>query len=234
MADLSVTNWGGAIRHEPSVVVRPRTAEEIVAIVRDPDRHPSPIRAIGSNHSTTRCGVADSGTIVDLSGMNRILEIGPRTVTVEAGAQQLDVALALERHGLQFAVNVEIGNMTLGSGACGATKDASMPGEFGQVNSYAVGMKLVLANGDLLEVTEEDESLLQVMRSSFGLLGILYEVTYRVHPLRPMRVSHTTYTAEEFAQTSMGDPVSVVYGQGVLPEDRWDFGLLDKSMLEGS
>ena len=41
-------------------------------------------------------------------------------------------------------------------------------------------------------------------------------------------------TAEEFAQTSMGDPVSVVYGQGVLPEERWDFGLLDKSMLEGS
>jgi FAD/FMN-containing dehydrogenase len=200
MADLSVTNWGGAIRHEPRVVVRPRTVEEIVAIVKDTDRHPSPIRAIGSNHSTTRCGVADSGTIVDLSGMDRILAIGPDTVTVQAGALQLDVALELERHGLQFAVNVEIGNMTLGSGACGATKDASMPGEFGQVNSYAVGVKLVLANGELLEVTEEEESLLQVVRSSFGLLGILYEVTYRVHRLQPMRVSHTTYTTDEFAR----------------------------------
>ncbi len=41
-------------------------------------------------------------------------------------------------------------------------------------------------------------------------------------------------TAEEFAQTSMGDPVSVGYGQSMLPEDRWDFGPLDKSTLEGS
>ncbi len=73
-----------------------------------------------------------------------------------------------------------------------------MPGEFGQVNSYCVGMKLVLPSGELLEVTEDDPDLLRVMRSSYGLLGVIYEATFQVKPLRPMAVDHVTYRLDEF------------------------------------
>ena len=34
--------------------------------------------------------------------------------------------------------------------------------------------------------------------SSYGLLGIVYEVTFRVRPVAPMRVETITYTLEEF------------------------------------
>jgi FAD/FMN-containing dehydrogenase len=37
-----------------------------------------------------------------------------------------------------------------------------------------------------------------VIRSSYGLLGIIYEVTYRIKPLTPMHVHHKTYELEEF------------------------------------
>ena len=37
-----------------------------------------PCAARGSGHSTTVCGVADGGTVVDMTAMNRILEIGDR------------------------------------------------------------------------------------------------------------------------------------------------------------
>ena len=63
-------------------------------------------------------------------------------------------AKQLEQQGLQFNVNVEIGNMTVGSAACCGTKESAFPGGYGQVNSYLVGAKLVLASGELLEVTE--------------------------------------------------------------------------------
>lgn len=193
-----IQNWEGSIISYPRAIVRPRNVDEIVAIMKDTSKYPSPLRAVGSNHSTTRCGVADEGTLVEMASMNSILEIGDDTVTAEAGALYIDVALQLKEHDLQFYVNVELGNLSIGSAACGGTKDASMPGEFGQVCSYAVTIRLVTPSGELLEVTEDTPELLQVMRSSYGLLGIIYEVVFKVQPIRPMSVEHRTYSLDQF------------------------------------
>src|SRR5260370_7418354 len=78
------------------------------------------------------------------------------------------------------------------------TKDASMPGEYGQVGSYIIGAKMVLPNGDLLEVTEEKQpDLMQKVRSSYGMFGVIYEVTYSIRPLLPLDVHHKTFTLTE-------------------------------------
>jgi FAD/FMN-containing dehydrogenase len=45
---------------------------------------------------------------------------------------------------------------------------------------------------------DKDPELMQKIRSSYGLLGIIYEVTYRVRPLTPMHVHHETYNVEDF------------------------------------
>lgn len=198
MTDLHISNWFGTISSRPQVVAHPRGVEDIIAILQDPERYPSPVRAVGSLHSTTACGMADGGTAVVMRGMDRILDIGPDTVTAEGGALYIDVAKELQKHGLQFYVNVELGNMTIGSAACGGTKDASLPGELGQVCSYAIAMKMVTPSGEIVEVTEDEPELLQVMRSSYGLFGIIYEVTFRVRPLRPMAVYHKQYSLDEF------------------------------------
>jgi len=195
---LQIANWKGDLISQPAAVVRAKSVEDIIAVMKDRERYPSPVRAIGSNHSTTRCGIADGGTVVEMAKMNRIIEIGSDFVTAEAGALYIDVAEELEEHNLQFFVNVELGNLTIGSAACGGTKDASMPDEFGQVCSYATAMKMVTPSGEIVEVTEEDPDLLQAMRSSYGLFGIIYEVTFRVQPLQKMSVSHNSFKLEEF------------------------------------
>lgn len=196
----NATNWEESIRLEPSKVAHARTVDDIVAVVTRPGDYPSPVRATGSRHSTTRCGVSDGGTLLVMRRMDRILDIDAEngTVTAEAGALYIDVAKALEARGLQFFVNVEIGNLTMGSAACTGTKDASMPGEFGQVCSYVTRIKMVLANGARAEVTEDQPELMQAMRSSYGLLGVIYEVTFRVRPLAAMAVHHKSYTLDEF------------------------------------
>ena len=40
--------------------------------------------------------------------------------------------------------------------------------------------------------------LLRVVRSSYGLMGIAYEVTYRVRPLQLIMLWHRTYTLDQF------------------------------------
>ena len=201
MQQGSVHNWFGSITSTPKVVVEVDTVEDIVKVLTDHEHYPGPVRAVGSNHSTTACGVADGGTLVVTRRMDRILEIRGDTVTVQAGALYIDVNQELRQHRLQFYVNVELGNLTIGSAATGGTKDASMAGEFGQIASYAVGMKMVLPNGDLLEVTEDDPELLQVARSSYGLFGIVYEATFRVRPLAALDVHHETFTFDEFSDS---------------------------------
>lgn len=193
-------NWEESIDLEPSTVVYPESVEEIAEIVCQPERYPSPIRTCGSRHSTTHCAVADNGTLLSTVKMSNIINIDEKnlTVTTQAGALYIDVAKALEQQGLQFYVNVEIGNLTMGSAACTGTKDASFPGEKGQVCSYLIGAKLITATGKELIIGESQPELLQAVRSSYGLFGVLHEVTFRIRPLCALNVHHKTYTLDEF------------------------------------
>ena len=124
-----VQNWKRSITYHANSVERIKSVEQLQEIVKDKERYPSPVRAKGSHHSTTRCIVAEGGTVVDFSKFNEIVEIDKdaKTITMQAGVQQIDAAKALEKEGLQFFTNIELGNLTMGSGATGGTKDAQQP-----------------------------------------------------------------------------------------------------------
>jgi FAD/FMN-containing dehydrogenase len=203
MATNTVSNWFGNVISHPAVIVDAYHVEDIVAVLKDPVKYPSPVRAIGSNHSNPPCGVADGGTLIRMK-MNQILGIGQDadgepTLTVQADAIQIDMAKYLEAHNLQFYVNTEIGSLSAGSASIAGTKDASFPGEYGQVGSYIIGVKMVLPNGELTEITEAAQpDLMPILRSSYGLFGIVYEVTFKVRPLIPMHVHHETFSLGDF------------------------------------
>src|ERR1035438_2101996 len=125
-AGATITNWFGDLVSHPKVVVEVASVDDIIKVLKDPDHYPSPVRAVGSNHSTSPVGVAEGGTLIKMSKMNSILEIGADTVTVQAGAIYsileigadtvtvqagaivIDVAHELQKHGMQFYVNTEI------------------------------------------------------------------------------------------------------------------------------
>ena len=197
-AATTITNWFGDLVSHPRVVVEATSVDDIVKILKDPDQYPSPVRAVGSNHSTSPVGVAEGGTLIKMSRMNRILEIGTDAVTVQAGAIAIDVAHELQKHGLQFYVNTEIGSLSVGSASCAGTKDASMPGEYGQVGSYITRIKMVLPSGELFEVSDQQPELIQKVRSCYGTFGIVYEATYKIRPIIPLAVRHETFALADF------------------------------------
>src|SRR5579872_3366345 len=200
MSEITVRNWFGDLISHPKVVTEAHSVHDLVRILKDPVQFPSPVRAVGSNHSTSPCGAADGGTLVRMK-MDRILRISEDSITAEAGALYIDMAKELERRGLQFHVNTEIGCLSAGSAACAGTKDGSMYGEYGQVGSYVTGVKMVLANGEQLEVKEDNQSdLMKQVRSSHGTFGIIYEVTLRIRRLTPMKIYHRTFDVEDFAR----------------------------------
>ena len=197
--DVTIQSWDGTWTYRPKVLVTPQTAEDIVEIVKSVVRFPSPVRPAGSMHSTARMNGDDGGTMVDMKAMNRILKFGEDTVTVEGGVSYQTVSNALKERGLQFHVMTEIGNVTLAAMATAATKDSSFPGEYGQISSYVTGMRFVTPQGDIREINERDHpEEMQVMRSSYGLLGIVFEVTIRTRPTTALSVRHHSMGLEEF------------------------------------
>jgi len=90
MPDTTVTNWFGDLVSHPKVVVEASSMDDIAAILKNPDQYPSPVRAIGSNHSTERCGVADGGFKIVLGDDSRLPEEVRRLHVDLVRAQQAD------------------------------------------------------------------------------------------------------------------------------------------------
>jgi FAD/FMN-containing dehydrogenase len=57
--------------------------------------------------------------------------------------------------------------------------------EFGQVSSYVTEIKWVTPNGQLEKASETyNPEMLRLMRSSYGLAGVVHEVTLRIKQKR--------------------------------------------------
>ena len=209
----TIVNYDGSITMSPQRVVRPTSVEDIQEALRDGVRYPGPVRAMGSCHSLTPC-FATEGTLIDMRGMDRVLQINGEdgTLTAQAGLQIVNAADALRERDLQFFTNIEIGNMTLGAAATTHSKDALDGAEFGQFSSYAIHIKWVTPSGDLAEVGESNPDLLRKIRSSYGLCGVVYEVTFRVKPIEVLHFSYSPRPVEELTNQEVDDMLDTSEG----------------------
>ena len=160
---------------------------------------------MGNYHSLTPCA-SSAGTIVNMTKMAQVVAIDATnlTFTAQAGMQIIDASKALRAQKLQMMLNIEIGNMTLGSAACCHSKDALDGIEFGQVSSYVTQMKWVTPTGDLAEASESDNpDLLHLMRSSYGLCGIVYEVTLRIKPIEALHFTYLPRPVDQLTQAEV-------------------------------
>ncbi len=190
-------NWEGSAISRPRIVVKPHRVSELIEIVTNLKKYPSPVRAVGFQHSITRCAVADGGTIVDMRDFDRILEYGQRHVRVQAGVRIYDLVQALDNRGLQLCACPEFGDISVGSVACTSNRYVATQGILGQLSSTVVGMKLVTPQGTQLNLTAKQPEMLNVMRSSFGLMGIVYEVTFAVREKIGFSVKHRRAVVED-------------------------------------
>jgi len=239
----SLTNYDGSLVSTPQQVVRPTSVAELQAILKQPDKFPSPVRAMGSNHSLTPCAVTP-GTVIDMKGMNRIIKIDPQamTLTAEAGLEIVEAGRALRKEHLQMMLNIEIGNCTLGSAACCHTKDSLDAVEFGQVSSYITAIKWVTPSGELQEASAtKNPELLPLIKSSYGLAGVIYEVTMRIKPLEIVRFNYDIHPTAELTQALMDQTIAnnqcVVcwtVGRTTVIQTRNKAEKLEKDFLAGS
>lgn len=100
-----------ALKRNIPVVLRPGSLDHVTALVRIAHTYRVPVYPISTGHNWgygTANPVTDGCALVDLSGMNRILDLDAETglATLEPGVTQRQLRDELDRRGLRFLVPV--------------------------------------------------------------------------------------------------------------------------------
>jgi L-gulono-1,4-lactone dehydrogenase len=187
VATVLWTNWAGDQRCAPAEIVRPTSEDELAQLVAGAASRGLRVRAVGSGHSFTDIACSD-GMLVDTSGMQHVIAADPGSgrVTVEAGIKLHALGPQNARHGLALENQGDIDTQALGGALATATHGTGV--RFGNLSTRVVGVRLVTATGDVVELTgDADPEGLLAARVSLGALGIASQVTLACVPLYTLR-----------------------------------------------
>jgi FAD-linked oxidoreductase len=171
------TNWAGDQRCAPVSIERPRSEDELAAVVARSER----VHVAGSGHSFTDAACTD-GVLIDIGQMNRVLGQDGALVTVEAGITLHDLGEALAQRGLAMENQGDIDRQTLAGALSTATHGTGA--RFANLSSQVAALRLVTPAG-VEELSAGDD--LRAARVGIGALGAISAVTLRCVPLFTIR-----------------------------------------------
>jgi glycolate oxidase len=181
---------------KPVAVVRPATTDDVREIVLLANKHRIPLtpRGSGTNYAGSAVPVK-GGVVLDLTRMNKILNINEdsMSVKVQAGVilQKLEEAL----NGKGFTFGHDPGSFpTATIAGCISTRSLGWrAGKYGSMGRLVVALKVVLPTGVVVETREVPKSSTGFDFNSLfigaeGTLGVITEALLQIHPLPEKRV----------------------------------------------
>jgi len=173
----------GLVDRKPSLIVRARTAEDVVEALAFARSGGFEVSVRGGGHNVAGRAVTDGGVMIDLAEMRQVT-IDPEhgTATAQGGVTWNELNEAAAQHGLAVTggavSSTGIAGYTLGGGL------GWLMGKYGLACDNLDAVELVTAAGDVLQVDAESyPDLLWALRGGGGNFGVATSFTYRVHPL---------------------------------------------------
>lgn len=179
-------DWTRAHQPDPSVIVFPKTVEQVQAIVRLANTQGLAIVPSGGRTGLSAGAVATRGEIVvAFDYMNRIGELNAidRTVVCEAGVVTEQLQQFAEERGLFYPVDFA----SSGSSQIGGNISTNAGGikviRYGMTRDWVAGLKVVTGDGEVLELNRglvknnAGYDLRQLFIGAEGTLGLVVEAT---------------------------------------------------------
>ena len=210
--------------HMPDVVVRPRTAAEIAAIMQLANRERIPVTPRGAGSGLSGGAVPLYGGIVlSVDRMNEILEIDRQNMVavVEPGVVTAEINERLAGTGLFYAgypMSLETcfigGNVAENAGGGKAVK-------YGVTERYVLGLELVAPTGQIVEMGGKlvkdvtGLNLVKLMVGSEGTLGIFTKIILKLVPAPKVTVD--LLCLFRTVQEAIAAVPQIMIGSGITP-----------------
>lgn len=207
----------------PEVVIKPRTAEEISAILTICNRDKIPVTPRGAGTGLSGGALPQlGGVLISFERMSSIIDIDERNlqVTTEPGVITEVLQNAVKEKGLFYPPDPSSrgscfigGNIAENSGGPKAVK-------YGVVKDYVLNLQVVLPNGDIIWTganvlkNSTGYNLTQLVVGSEGTLGIVTKIVLKLlpHPKHELLML-VPFTSLEKA----GEAVSAIFRAGYTP-----------------
>src|SRR5689334_17038817 len=162
------------------------------------EKTPISLRKRAVSHQVPKAGdLRRHDDKIDISDLNTIIHVDPvhRICVAEAGVTFVDLVAATLRHGLVPIVVPELKTITIGGAVSGCSIE-SMSYRYGGFHDTCLEYEVVTAQGEVLTCKPDNDHALvfQMVHGSFGTLGILTKLTFRLVPAKPfVRVDYEKY-----------------------------------------
>ena len=180
-------------------VVSPRTTQEVALVTRYADDNRLAIQIAGGGTKRGWSDVVHSAITLEMVNLTGIREHvwQDLTATVAAGTTWTFLQKALAAQNQRIALDPVWPEQATVGGIIATNDSGSLRTGYGSLRDLIIGMTVVLADGTIAKTGGKvvknvaGYDLHKLMTGAFGTLGVITEVTFRLHPL-PKASAHWT------------------------------------------
>ena len=186
LALIAVTHQRGRI-----IVVAPADVQQLSETLRYVNENGFTVTAAGSGSKQQWGNPVEPHIEVSLTRMNTLREHSwhDMTCTVDAGCTWAAMQSELSRHGQMVALDPLWPQQSTIGGIVAANDSGALRLKYGPLRDLIIGMTVVLADGTIAKTGGKvvknvaGYDLHKLMTGSFGTLGIIASVNFRLHPV---------------------------------------------------
>ncbi|WP_288954666.1 D-arabinono-1,4-lactone oxidase [uncultured Polaribacter sp.] len=167
-------SWNENLKHNYEKIYSVSTEEELREVIASNEK----IRFFGSKQSSADIA-AGTDALIDMTSYNKIVsyDYNRRTITVQSGIILSELLEAIESVGWCIPCLPDINTITIGGALATGTHGTS--GKL--LCEYMTECRLILADGSIKTI-DKDNKLMDAVRVSLGMLGVMSTVTFQCEP----------------------------------------------------